>query len=372
MNTTNHTVKTASARAVLALASLFATLALFACSNDPIFSAIENEVKLKDPSLLGTVSSMEAYGGDLYAANGYIYRRVAGAGEWHKIAFPEGAGRCAKLASDGTNLYGFFTLNDWTAFHSVQRYQDGSWSVVTGLDDVDEIGSGNGRIYAFVELSGTSTEHRYNAYMTTGPGSLSFAAGPIAESIGVPTGTAGDYIATQSTVYQLAGATATPIPWTSLGTATTPRGLCGVVVGSNGNVYTANYGNAYRWDGSAWTSCWLDLENDPATTITILQSATRSLLIIGCDEGYGEVTLYASGALGTYISPGSTSLSTTDPEDRDQYESSIELYHVSGIFAFTNPVPAADEYVLYASVQHYKYNGLWGYYDTTQSEWNRE
>jgi hypothetical protein len=370
MRTPNRTVRNAAARPALAIASFIAILALVSCSNDPIFSAIEHEVKLKDPSILGTVSSMEASGGDLYAANGYIYRRIAGVGNWRKIDMPHGVGRCAKLASDGTNLYGLFTESDWTKFHSVQRYQAGSWSVVTGLDSVEEIGSGAGRVYAFVELAGGSNDHNYDVYVTAGTGSLSFAPTPVAQSIGIPTGTAGDYFATQSAVYRLSGATATPIPWTTLGR--NPGGLCGVVVGSNGNVYTANYGNAYRWDGSAWTSHWLDLPNDPATGIAILQSATKNLLLVSCDMGYGEVKLGTAGELGSYVSPGSTSLSATDPADEDQYDSSVGLYHMSGIFAFTSPVPAADEYVIYASVQHYKYNGLWGYYDTTQTEWNRE
>jgi hypothetical protein len=263
-------------------------------------------------------------------------------------------------------MYGLFTAQDWTVFHSVQIYSAGVWTPVSGLTRVDQIGSGNGRIYAFSEIAGTSSEHTYNAYVTPSAGSTAFTATPVASGIGVPVGTAGDYFATTTTVYHLSGATAASI-------GTPGGGLCGLVVGTNGDVYTANYGYAYRWDGSAWTSQGLDLENDPATSVTILQTASKNLLIIGCDEGYGEVTLdAATGALGTYISPGSVSLSSTDHDDKDQYESSIKLYHLSGVFAFSNPVPAGDEYVLYVSVTHYKYSGLWAYYDQTQTEWNRE
>jgi hypothetical protein len=360
MYSRNHT------KNAFALISLIALFAFASCSNDPIFSAIQNEVKLKDPSIVGTVYAMEAIDGDLYATNGYIYKRTAGVGEWNKIALPTGAARCYKLASDGTNLYGLFTKSDWKTFHSVQLYSAGTWTPLTGLDSVDQIGSGNGRIYAFVENAGGSTQHIYDAYISTGAGATTFNPSPVIKAIGVPMGSAGDYFVTKTTVYQLSGTNATSI-------GTPGSGLCGIVVGANGNVYTANYGYAFRWDGTSWTSCWLDLENDPATGLTILQSASKHLLIIGCDEGYGEVTLDAStGALGSYISPGSTSLSTTDTDDEDQYNSSIGLYNVSGIFAFTSPVPAADQYVLYVSINHYKYDGLWSYYDTTQSEWNRE
>ncbi len=369
MKTPTYDAKKATMRSAGTALFLYSILSLFtlaSCSNDPIFSAIQNEVKLKDPSIEGTVSSMIANAGDLYAANGYVYCRTAGTGSWNKISLPEGAGRCAKIASDGTNMYGLFTTKEWTSFHSVQIYSGGVWSMVSGLDRVDQIGSGNGRIYAFAENTGGSSEHTYNAYVTPGVGSTSFTATPVAEGIGMPAGTAGDYFATTNAVYHLSGESAESI-------GTPGGGLCGIVVGANGDVYTANYGYAYRWDGSAWTSQWLDLENDPATGITILQTASKHLLIVSCDEGYGEVILDEStGALGSYISPGSVSLSTTDHEDQDQYESSIELYNISGIFAFSNPVPAGDEYVLYVSVNHYKYNGLWAYYDQTQTEWNRE
>lgn len=369
MKTSTYDAKKATIRSAGTALFLFSVLSLFAlasCSNDPIFSAIQNEVKLKDPSIQGTVSSMIVSEGNLYAANGYVYCRTAGTGTWSKIALPDVALRCAKLASDGTNMYGLFTTDDWTVFHSVQLYSAGTWTPVSGLDRVDQIGSGNGRIYAFAEDSSGSSEHTYNAYITTGAGSTAFTATPVAEKIGVPAGTAGDYFATTTTVYQLSGTSAVSI-------GTPGGGLCGIALGANGNVYTANYGYAYRWDGSAWTSQWLDLENDPATGITILQTASKNLLLIGCDEGYGEVTLdTTTGALGSYISPGSVALSSTDPDDQDQYGSSIELYHLSGIFAFATPVPAGDEYVLYVSVSHYKYNGLWAYYDHTQSEWNRE
>lgn len=369
MKTPTNDAKKATIRSAGTALFLYSILSLFtlaSCNNDPIFSAIENEVKLKDPSIEGTVSSMIANGGNLYAANGYVYCRTAGTGDWNKISLPSGAGRCAKLASDGTNMYGLFTAQDWTVFHSVQLYSAGVWTPVSGLTRVDQIGSGNGRIYAFSEIAGTSSEHTYNAYVTPSAGSTAFTATPVASGIGVPVGTAGDYFATTTTVYHLSGATAASI-------GTPAGGLCGLVVGTNGDVYTANYGYAYRWDGSAWTSQGLDLENDPATSVTILQTASKNLLIIGCDEGYGEVTLdAATGALGTYISPGSVSLSSTDHDDKDQYESSIKLYHLSGVFAFSNPVPAGDEYVLYVSVTHYKYSGLWAYYDQTQTEWNRE
>ena len=349
-------------RGFIAIVSLVLTLSFTSCSNDPILAAIEKEVELADPSIEGTVSSLVVVGSDIYAANGNIYRRANGIGGWQKISIPSGASRCGMLATDGSNLYGLFTESDWTDFHSVQMYTGSGWTPVTGLSDVKQIGSGNGLIFAFTEIS----SDRYNAYRTTGgAGSTTFGAA-IATSITLPVGCAGNasgsYFTTRTTVYNSGG--------TALGSP--GSGLAGIAIGGNGDVYTANDDFAFRYDGVAWTSLETDLDNDPATGVAVLQTASKNLLLISCDEGYGEVTLNASGVMGTYFSPGDNSLSSTHPGDEDQYDSSIGNYNLYGIYAVTTPVPAGDEYVIYVAVQHYKYNGLWAYYDKSRTEWNRE
>jgi len=350
-------------RGFIAIVSLVLMLSFISCSNDPIFAAIEKEVELADPSIEGTISSLVVAGTDVYAANGKIYCRSSGIGGWHKISIPAGASRCGMLATDGTDLYGLFTENDdWTDFHSVQHYTGTGWEVVTGLSDVKQIGSGNGFIFAFTEVSSDT----YAAYMTTSP--TAFGAGAlIISGITLPVGTAGNYFATRTGIYDITG--------TLLSGGSTPNTeLAGIAIGNNGDVYTANYDYAYRYSTGAWTSIAIDLDSDPATGVAVLQTASKRLLLISCDEGYGEVSLDASGLMGTYFAPGDNSLSSTHPGDEDQYDSSIGNYNLYGIYAVTGPglVPAGDEYVIYVAVQHYKYNGLWAYYDKSRTEWNRE
>lgn len=351
-------------RGFIAIVSLVLTLAFTSCSNEPILAAIEKEVELASPSLEGTVSSLVVVGSDIYAANGNIYRRTNGAGGWNDISYPSGASRCGMLATDGTNLYGLFTGSDWTDFHSVQMYTGTGWTKVSGLSDVKQIGNGNGLIFAFTKVS----SDRYAAYATTGVGSTTFGAA-IATGITLPVGCAGNasgsYFATRTGVYNSAGTLL------SGGTAPTTE-LAGVAIGNNGDVYTANYNYAYRYNGGTWTRFETDLDSDPATGVAVLQTVSKNLLLISCDEGYGEISLNAAGEMQDYFSPGDNSLSSTHPSDEDQYDSSIGNYNLYGIYAITAPVPAGDDYVIYVAVQHYKYNGLWSYYDKSDTEWNRE
>lgn len=85
---------------------------LSGCSEDPIFSAVEAEVELKDPSVLGTVLTLVSHDGSLYTANGNLYSRTGGIGDWRKVSLPSGASRCSQVATtteDGTgSMFGLF------------------------------------------------------------------------------------------------------------------------------------------------------------------------------------------------------------------------------------------------------------------------
>lgn len=363
--------QTLYSRGFIAIVSLVLTLAFTSCSNDPIFAAIEKEVELEDPSIKGTVSSLVVIGANIYAANGYVYRRANGTGGWHEISFPSGASRCGMLATDGFNLYGLFTGDDWTDFHSVQKYTGSGWTRVnTGSLDVKQIGSGYNLIFAFTQVS----SDRYAVYITTAAGATNI--GPmINPSVPLPVGCAGNsfgsYFATKTGVYTIAG---TPLT----GGSAPSTELAGIAIGNNGDVYTANNGYAYRFDGADWSSVMTDLGGDHTGGVAVLQTPSKNLLLITCDEGYSEISLHSStdpdpGAFGTEFAPGSSSLSSTHPGDEEQYDSSISNYNLNGIYAVTSPaVPAVDEYVIYVGVTHPKYNGLWAYYDKSRTEWNRE
>lgn len=369
----------------LGLASLLLTFTLFAgCTKDPIFSAIENEVKLKDPTMTGTVSSFEVVDQSIYVANGYIYKRTNGTGSWNKIGLPSGAGRCATLAYDGLYLYGLFTdSDDWTTFHSVQRYDTSSdsWTNVTGLSAIVQIGSGSGRIYAFTR----NGDDDYNAYDTPSAGSLAFNTTAIASNIATPKSTAGNFLATNKKVYYCAGTSLTEA-------GSSPSGVTGITVvakpGTSANtyLYALNAGYVWQYDGTTESGTWTSLGHSLSTpTSGIAYVRSKNLLLIASGKnggGFSEATLDATGALSTIIgTPGDSDASSVAPANQDQYNSSVGLRALNRIDAVnatdaagnaTNCVPSGDSYVVYASVLHYSYGGLWSYYPTTYPEWNRE
>ncbi len=95
-----------------AIAGLLLSTFVASCSKTPILARIEDEVELKDPSLLGSVHSLVVAAGDvdatvndLFASNGRIYRRTDGSGDWNKVGLPASDIRCMNLATDGTNVY---------------------------------------------------------------------------------------------------------------------------------------------------------------------------------------------------------------------------------------------------------------------------
>ena len=92
-------------------ASLFAIafmFSLFSCSHEPIFWAIDREIKLREADIKGNVYSIILHRNHLYAANGQIYAKSLNSeGGWTLFPFPQPDGYISTLASDsdGTNAY---------------------------------------------------------------------------------------------------------------------------------------------------------------------------------------------------------------------------------------------------------------------------
>jgi len=339
-----------------------------ACSNIGLFSSIEKEVKLYDPTMRGIITSLEVVKGNIYVTNEMLYQRTGGTDAWVKI-LPSGAERCAEVASDGTYLYARFTTSDPAVLQSVKRYDPSSenWTNLTGVDNVARISSGNNRIYAF-----TGIDNSYKAYITTAAGSTVINATPIATDIATPTGTVGNYISTTKKVYSYDGTT-----FAELGGADkSPSGITGITVKGT-NVYAVNSGYVWRFDtvAAAWTSIAHEIIT-PTTNIAYLGTGGKNLLLVGSGAssgGFGEVILTADGALSSVIGhPGDTAASSITTDASTQYKNSVGLWAVYRIFAVTTSVPSGNDYVIYASVANSTYDGLWSYYSGTRNEWNRE
>jgi len=349
------------------LLSLLVLTLFTACSNTALFASIEKEVKLNDPTVRGIVTSLEVVKGTIYIANGNLYQRAGGDGTWNMMPFPsDDTKRCSEVASDGTNLYARFTTSDQAVTQSIQMYNPSSkdWTIVTGVDGVVLIGSGNKRIYAF-----TGTENSYKAYATTGVGSTVINAAEIAKDITTPTGTSGNYISTNTKVYSYDGTT-----FTDLGAPSS--GITGITTNGT-NVYAVNSGSVYRYNET--TATWSSIGHSistPTTNISYLGAGGKNLLLIGsgCTSGgFGEVVLAADGSLQSTIdTPGDSDASSIVSGVSTQYSTSIDLWAIHRIFAVSSAVPAGNDYALYASVINSTYDGLWSYYSGTQNEWNRE
>ena len=353
---------------MLCLALLTITFSAAGCSQDPIFATIEKEVKLKDPTIVGQVTSLVDDGTDVYATNGQIYKRTAGTGNWNTISHPDY--RCAFLATGAGKVYGLFQDGDW-AYASVQMLNnvDGKWSKVTGLPgNVVKIGSGGGNIFAF---TGTASAG-YSVYTITGTAA---SGTTVATGLARPVGSAGAYFATVHDVYDTSG---TPLDLISniSGATASYSNIRGLVVHGT-NLYVLTTGSVYRYNGG-WTATPQLHDVGSASSIAYLQrdGTTPDLLLISGSSGYAEITVDAGGAMTGYQTPGANSTSSIRPADQSQYETSVDTYPLTAIYALSTPagdhVPAGNTYIVYASVMDYNFDGLWAYYSTTQQEWNRE
>lgn len=347
--------RTAPALAAV-LSAAFCIALLSSCSTEPIFAAIEREVKLKEPSLRGIVTSLVAVGDSLYAANGYLYKKSGGTGDWQSIS--TGAGeRCANVATDGTSLYTLCTDNDGSN-GVVLRYDGSGWTEVSGIDDAVFISSGAGGVFAF-----TGSDDSYTAYRITGTA----AGAAIASNLATPVGSAGAYFATTGGVYTAAGALATGSP---------TSGLRGVATDGT-NVFAMTGGDLYRFDGAAWTSLAHSVPNPTSLAWLGGGSSGKNMILIGGASGYGEVLLGTGGVLQSYQEPGSNDSSSIPEDSKTQYKNSIDKWAVIRIFAVTTSASFTasnhEPYALYAAVPDANYDGLWSFYPSDSSpNWNRE
>ena len=361
-----------STRILLLLAAVLGAL-ITGCSNDPIFSAIETEVKLKEPSVLGKVLSLVAHDGDLYTANGYLLRRTAGDGDWRKMGLPAGASRCSQVAvteADGTGeLFALFQDSSWQ-FHSLQRYTGSGWEPVTAASRGFSIKNGNGFIYFFREDSmdtsgGATIVSSVHRVSPTGAMTQILSGLTYYKNSGErPIDADGNYVLTNSAVYDSTGlkiSNKTDIPVTN---------LSGLVTNGT-DVYAANNGWVYHFDGVSWQSFAHDAKS-PLNGLAYLEADGKRMLLLPCGDGYGEVLLDSAGRQELYQDPGRADTSSISTATRSQYKSSIGDWNMLSIFVITNPVPAGNSYCLYAGINHHREDGLWSYYSDTRREWNRE
>lgn len=140
------------------ISALLMILLLAACKNGlTIFDQIDQETKLEDAVITGSVNSIVKHNGTLYACDGYIYSKnekdIRG---WSKINGPEGT--IIKLAADATNLYALNKNKD------LYIYNETHWEKV----DISETLSAIATIFSngldTVYIHGTAKGATENSY----------------------------------------------------------------------------------------------------------------------------------------------------------------------------------------------------------------
>ena len=144
------------------LCSILILTAVFSCKNEPIFYAIEKEIALEKPVVLGNVLSMTQTEDKLYAAAGKLYsKNSADIRGWSEDIKPEGF--VIRTASDSSFLY---SLTSDKVLYSSVLSTELVWTKiddsVVELFDNNALDSGNKRAFytkadAIYEISGGNT-----------------------------------------------------------------------------------------------------------------------------------------------------------------------------------------------------------------------
>ena len=266
-------------------------------------------------------------------ANGKLFSKTIGdTGSWRSIAVPA---PCDSIATDGGTLYAAI---------------DGKGYVLSGSSWQPIAAKG----LAFVTGSGTvfATDGK-KLYVLNGT-----AATDIGDKKGILKGAAGAYCMTTTGIYDASGARIGG-PMSEL------KAIC---KGPSEGIFVLAGTMLYAYNGS-WTQC--------AHTVSEPQSVTylaqKNLVLVSGKEGFEEIKLTAAEANvhNVHTVKVGSSESSIEPEHYHQYKNSVGKWNINPIAAFSHQ----SGYTLYAGVldgQNTKHTGLWGFYHSSQLEWNRE
>lgn len=330
------------------------------CKGEPIFAAIEQEVKLKDASVKGTVRNIVKIGDTLYTSDGRILKKSTfNTGEWSVFYSP--SANCTSLATDGTNLFASFVdyyMNDFW----VKVYNGSSWETVPNSKGIQVV-MGNGSVIGYsISYENEIIHDKAVLYSITASGVSKLKDLEVSEGKArVPRCAGNNFYATSSGVFN-----------SSNGAEITSEIAPYVIVED----YFITGSSVYKkGDYEKSISHGLSGPND-ACIITL--DGVKRLLISGTHT-YTEIALDETDITKSVVIPvgksvtfnGSTLNSTTPPGYKEQYESISLGRACNKIFAFAN----GSGYFVYLGINDPnfgKYTGLWGFYNPGQMEWNRE
>ena len=289
---------------------LFMILLLASCENGlTIFEQIEQETRLEDAVIIGSVNSIVKFNGKLYASDGNLYTKNENdVREWSKIGSP--AGTIIKLAADNTSLY---ALNKDRELYFLGK-DSGTWQLVP----TSTVGT-----VETIFCDGLQT-----AYLKAGNGKF----------------------------YQLSGATSP----TQEGSITSA-----VMVKTKGgnDTYTASGGTVTGTSSVSSPPPSLGSVSGLGTVYSLTYSEVDTALYAGTSKGLKKLPMDKDGKL--------TGEAKDPPGNWGATIKSYEAFAVlatgtSGTDAalYTSTISSGSDYS--------KVNGLWGYYYSRRDTWNRE
>lgn len=329
---------------------------LLSCSGSYIFAAIENEVKLKNSSVTGTIRSLVKVGDKLYVANGAILEKTAFSDkEWTEIKNPArlpDSAICTGIATDGINLFASF-IDDDNSDIGVYYYSVGEWNIVPSSTGNDITGVfGNGTVFATSQKNSSATEETVNIYKITTSVLTKITTSTSKEPFHL-LAAGGDYFSTSEGVYNSTGFV-----------ANSPKNVKAI---DKTGAYFLTDGSLYK--ASDFTRSYThNIKN--LTDAVLVKIDGKDLLLVSSDNGgYSEIILDSGDITKSKTISAKDSGSTTS--NPSQYESAVGKYPTKSIFAESG----AQGYYIYLGVNdpnYARYTGLWGYYSYGKKEWNRE
>lgn len=299
---------------------LFMILLLGACKNGlTIFDKIDQETKIEDAVITGSVNSIVQSGDKLYASDGNIYSKdVNDVRSWSKIAGP--GGTIIKLAADETGIY---ALNQSKELYYLSTQLDNAvWTKVDTSSVEGEIqvifwdGNAMGTPIAYLQTKKDKFDHFYK---------ISGLTTPVAENT-----------ITSTIILKRADVTYTAKDKTITGKSEQSDNSDRGSVTLSGEVYSLTY------------------------------SAVDNAIYAGTSAGLKKIPVddNASGKIkGEVLDPPA-----------NNWQATINAYDAFAVLATGT---TADNAALYTSTIetnaiYAKINGLWGYYYNRRNNWNRE
>ena len=296
------------------LSILFMILLLASCKNGlTIFDQIDQETKLEDAVITGSVNSIVRSGNNLYASDGYIYTKdVNVVRGWSKIAGP--GGTIIKLAADNDNLYAL--NNSKQLFYRANS--TGTWKAVT----TSAIDSGIKTIFWDGNPTGNPT-----AYLQTINGTFYTLSGS-GEPVQTNEVTSGVILTRSDVTYTANGKNIT-------GKSGQPDNVDRGSITLSGTIYSLTFSEAEK-------AIYAGTSDGLKKILVDVNDSGKIIGVVLAPPGNWAATINS-------YEPFAVLATGTDGTDSALYSSTIK-----GGSAYA------------------KINGLWGYYYNRRSNWNRE